>query len=84
MSVGNLCKKNIFMTLQLEIQSENDLKLFLSLAQRLKIKTNTIDNTQSSNYDTLSWQQVSDRLMAAENQESISFSDFKTELESWK
>jgi hypothetical protein len=72
------------MTLQLEIQSENDLKLFLSLAQRLKIKTNTIDNTQSSNYDTLSWQQVSDRLMAAENQESISFSDFKTELESWK
>jgi hypothetical protein len=71
-------------TLQLEIQSENDLKLFLSLAQRLKIKTSTVDKSQQSDYDTLSWKQVSDRLTMAENQESISFSDFKAELESWK
>ncbi len=69
------------MTLQLEIQSENDLKLFLSLAQRLKIKTNTIE---LSNYDTLSWKQIGDRLTMAESQNGISFSDFKTELESWK
>jgi plasmid stabilization system protein ParE len=50
------------MKLQLEIQSESDLKLFLSLAQRLKIKANKIDETQLSNYQALSWQQVSDRL----------------------
>ncbi len=69
------------MTLQLEIQSENDLKLFLSLAQRLKIKTSTVE---LSNYDTLSWKQVGDRLNMAESQNSISFSDFKNELDSWK
>ncbi len=71
-------------TLQLEIPSENDLKLFLSLAQRLRIKTSTVDKSQLSNYDTLSWKQVGDRLAMAENEDSISFSDFKNELESWK
>ncbi len=72
------------MTLQLEIQSENDLKLFLSLAQRLRIKANTVDKSQMSDYDTLSWKQVGDRLAIAESQESISFSDFKNEMELWK
>lgn len=71
-------------TLQLEIPSENDLKLFLSLAQRLRIKTSTVDKSQLSNYDTLTWEQVGEKLEQSEKQESITFSDFKSELESWK
>lgn len=75
--------KKITMTLELEISSENDLQLFLSLAKRLKIKSNTVEDKQTSIYESLTWKQVAERLEKAEKQTGITMKAFVSDLEKW-
>ena len=78
------------MTLELEIGSPTDLKLFISLAQRLKIKTTLFDDSAETICETtpagepLDWLQVADRLQNAENQTGISLALFEKKLALWK
>ena len=72
------------MTLQLEISSDNDLQIFLSLAKRLKIKTHTVESEEPSIYESLTWKQVEKRLQNAENQSGIGMDKFIEEIGKWK
>lgn len=77
-------------TLELEIGSQTDLKLFISLAQRLKIKTTLFNDSAeivcetTPAGDVLYWSQVANRLQNAESQTGISLAAFEKKLALWK
>jgi hypothetical protein len=78
-------------TLALEINSRQHLEIMLSLAKKLKIKSKVFENDLMTPYertingDTMSLEQLTEHLdNIAENDETISYDEFKKRLKEWK
>lgn len=78
-------------TLALEINSRQHLEIMLSLAKKLKIKSKVFENDLMTPYertingDTMSLKQLTEHLdNIAENDETISYDEFKKRLKEWK
>lgn len=76
-------------TVTLEVNNDNDLYLLLALAKRLKLKSTVLDDSELTGHlDTpdgkpLTAKALLERLEKAEQEEGVSFEEFKQQLSKW-
>ncbi|MCU0468822.1 MAG: hypothetical protein MUF58_09485 [Arcicella sp.] len=78
-------------TLALEINTRQHLEMMLSLAKKLKIKSRVFENDlmtpyeKTINEDTMTLNQLTEHLdNIADNDETMSYEEFKKRLREWK
>lgn len=77
-------------TVTLEVHDEADLRLLLTLAEQLNLRSTVVEEDRLADFlaesegEPLTAEQLARRLDEAAEQPGISFEEFKRELEAWK